>query len=226
MDPSRTAAFQSSPAASARCAARTSFNVWKSVATWVGRVQAFARFALVALLVGAPLVAASCFARVWTAVYWGTRREINDSSIVARGTGLQWTVWWAQDALWSGPEFPRLEPGGAVAAVDVGWPLPAFSKQVIHPPDPPPPPGRLRMHASFTSGRDLIEIAGYCPTIWLPVDALCPGAGVMLLTLGSRSCFKVVQRKSRALRGHCPTCGYDVCATTGACPECGANPRS
>lgn len=50
--------------------------------------------------------------------------------------------------------------------------------------------------------------------LWLPTLALLPPSALALLYL-YRS------RSHRFPAGHCPTCGYDLRASPGRCPECG-----
>jgi hypothetical protein len=55
--------------------------------------------------------------------------------------------------------------------------------------------------------------------VWLTV--LVPA---VLLILPSRGVASAVRRRGRQRSGLCPACGYDLRATPGRCPECGAVP--
>lgn len=62
--------------------------------------------------------------------------------------------------------------------------------------------------------------AGYHSEWFLPFWSLA----LFALVLPAASLWTVIQRRRRRSAALCPSCGYDLRATPGRCPECGASP--
>lgn len=61
---------------------------------------------------------------------------------------------------------------------------------------------------------------GYIVEFWFPYWSLT----TLFTALPAITAFHRLRRRHRTRAGHCPACGYDLRATRGRCPECGAIP--
>jgi hypothetical protein len=88
-------------------------------------------------------------------------------------------------------------------------------------------PGKLDLHPA--GGLEVYR--GPYGAIWLPLRPLFPGFALdtafyaaIALTLWSAP--RLIRRRLRRARRHCPACGYDLKGNTSiVCPECGASPK-
>ena len=93
------------------------------------------------------------------------------------------------------------------------------------PSGPPPPPRRVTYgRTDVTRGEGLFRsvrtVAWHVSVpMWLPAAGLAVLPALWLARLGRH------RRRQRRMRGLCPTCGYDLRATPGRCPECGKVPE-
>ena len=102
----------------------------------------------------------------------------------------------------------------------IGWPFPCVAKTTFRTfnPDSVAESGSLTFAPRISRALGLRD---------LPARPVLPGLAADSLILGTlvfvaASLPAHVRRALRRRRGLCPACGYDLRATPGQCPECGA----
>ena len=169
---------------------------------------------------------------IGTCVLWVRGHRIGDTFILrdTRG-GPPWTVRFVQ--AWSEGGGIRLMIG-RLSRTDM---LPSARVNVPDPPfehatydfGPRPYPinrfeGTAWTHGGFEFFRYDYAIPTYSTwqrSVTAPCWALAIGLAIALL-LGTRRIAKAGVRRRRRANGRCVICGYDLRATPGRCPECGA----
>jgi len=173
------------------------------------------------LLTVLSLLLCLAFVAVWVQGYWRVYRYLYESGRTAQGTSLGQIVsakghlgWTQTNYRWTGPEVRgRNSPKW-------GWPGPYGGWQsndaVLTAPSP------ANVWPQWESFRSIDPLDGGTRwslgiPCWMPVlmFALLPAGQ---LTVGLR-------RRRRFNAGRCLRCGYDLRATPGRCPECGAAAR-
>lgn len=166
----------------------------------------------------------------WVAMaIWGDRSlEMIEPGIVWKATGFRYEVWPLEDfrALFACVPLATAGSGTPVVGtrVSVGWPLTVLQSDLAWPDDPSPPPGFIRMHASWSFPEGLEPRLRAYRVLWL--NLLCMGMLTGTLSLGvvsgARSVVANMLRRHRGRLGKCVSCGYDKQGIDGLpCPECG-----
>jgi hypothetical protein len=183
-------------------------------------VLAFVAGCAITLLVAIGLYAA--------AIASGQRYQYVGDMTVWATTGFKYEIW-PVEAFESANGFvpgcpPGTGPSVVVTRLSVGWPLTVLQRDLAYPDDPPLPPGRLRMHASWMLPGAFVTNLRKFRVIWpnLLGMGVVSGAIAWGVLSGSRKLIAIV-RSNRASRiGKCPVCRYDLSGLAGSiCPECG-----
>jgi 4-amino-4-deoxy-L-arabinose transferase-like glycosyltransferase len=99
--------------------------------------------------------------------------------------------------------------------------LRGYRAEVVYPEEPGARhPGVLRLGFAFYHHRSPPHVVGFNTTmLWLPDWLLILLSAPLPLAFVRRT----IRRRRRAASGSCLRCGYDLRATPGRCPECGAS---
>jgi hypothetical protein len=169
---------------------------------------------------------------VTTCVLWVRGYRIGDTFLVrdTRG-GPPWTMRFVQ--VWSSGGGVRLMIGDVrrtdmMPSAMANVPDPMFDHGSYDPGSKPYPVNRFEGSAWTHGGFELFwydyAIATYSTwqrSVTVPCWALVMALGLAPVA-GVRHYWRTAVRRRRRARGECVMCGYDLRATPGRCPECGA----